>query len=573
MITKRLASLATLVVAAGLALTGCSTGGDPVASPSEPAPTTSAPEQTTEAPPVVNAPVLSFAKPDGPQSNNSNPFVTTSAARGLGYAYAMYEPLVIDNTLDPAATPAPWLASAYKWADDYSSVTFTVREGVKWTDGQPLTADDVAFSIQLRKDNPAINGENLPYKDITTSGNDVTVSFTEPQFVNMHKVYSLFIVPKHIWSAFTDPAAEMNQNPVGTGPYILDNWTQQAVIFKANPDYWGGKPAVETIQYQSLNDNTALTNALVAGEIQWGWGFIANFDSVFTSKDPKYVSWFPSGLAFDGLWFNCARAPFDNVALRQAISMVIDRQTLSTIGSTGAAAPITSVTGLPLPVGESFITADYKGKSFTTDIEGAKKVLTDAGYTGVGEAKGLKDPSGNAVKATLAVPSGWNDYQAELQIIGDAMATNLGVDVTIEAPTADAWFADIALGNFDATLHWTDQGSTPYDIYSNAMNGTYIKPLGENVDFNFGRFDSKEATDALSAYASAPSDADKAAALATIQKTFVEQVPVIPLLERPSWGQYSEKYYTGWPTAADPYANINMTWPEATLILTKLKPV
>ena len=552
---KRLMSIAVLMVAAGLALTGCSTGNG----------------ETKPSNTSTNAPVLTFAKPDGPLSNNSNPFVTTSAARDMGYAYALYEPLVIDNTLNPTSPPTPWLASAWKWNDDYTSITYTIRDGVKWSDGKDLTAEDVAFSIQLRKDNPAINSENLPYGEVTQSGKDVTVSFTIPQFVNAHKVYSLFVVPKHIWSTIADITAEMNQNPVGSGPYLLKSWTQQAIIFEANPNYWGGKPSVDTIQYQSFNDNTALTNALVAGEVQWGWGYIANFKSVFTDKDPAYVSWFPASLSHDALWFNTARAPFDDVNLRKAVSMVIDRKVLSDIGSTGAAAPLTSVTGLPLPVGEAFVSPEYKGKTYQVDIEGAKKILTDAGYTGVGEA--LKDPKGNPVAVTLAVPSGWNDYQAELQIIGDAMQSNLGVKVTIEAPTADSWFSDIALGNFDATLHWTDQGSTPYDIYSDVMNGTYLKPIGESADFNFGRFDSKEATAALASYASAPSDTEKAAALAQIQKIFIEQVPTVPLLERPSWGQYSQKYYTGWPTVADPYADINMTWPAATLILTKLRPV
>ena len=553
---KRLASIAAIALAAGLALAGCSNGPN----------NTSATNSNGG-----SGPVLAFGKPDGPLTNNSNPFVGTSAARDMGYAYAIYEPLVVVNTLDPTADPTPWLATAWKWNDDYTSVTFTVRQGVKWSDGQDLTADDVAYSLQVRKDNDALNGENLPYGTITQSGNDVTVTFTSPQFVNTQKVYGLFIVPKHIWSTVSDISKELNQNPIGSGPYTLTSWTQQAVILDANPDYWGGKPAVQTIQYQSFNDNTALTNALVAGQVQWGWGYIANYKTVFTDKDPAYVSWFPSGLAFDALWFNCAQAPFNDVKLRQAVSMVIDRQVLSDTGSTGAAAPLTSVTGLPLPVGQSFVASEFQGQTYKVDIAGAQKLLTDAGYTGVGDS--LKDPSGNPVAVTLAVPSGWNDYQAELQIIGDAMTKNLGVAVTIEAPTADTWFSDIALGNFDATLHWTDNGSTPYDIYSDIMNGSYLKPAGEEAVYNFGRFDSSDATTALATYASAPSDADKSAALAKVQEIFIDQVPAVPLLERPSWGQYSQKYYTGWPTEANPYADINMTMPAATLILTKLAPV
>jgi len=420
--------------------------------------------------------------------------------------------------------------------------------------------------------NGALNNEALPYKDVTVNGNDVTISFTMPQFVNQHKIFGLFVVPKHIWQSISDPTTELNANPVGSGPYTLDTFTPTAVTLQANPNYWGGAPAVKTIQYQSFNDNTALLNALVAGQVQWGWGYIANYQTVFDSKDPAYVSWFPSPLNFDALWFNCSRAPFNDVKLRQAVSMIIDRQQLSTTGSTGAAAPITSVTGLPSQAGASFIAPEFQGKTFSVDAKGAQDLLTQAGYK-VNPGTSLTDPSGKAVSITMAVPSGWNDYQAELQLIADAMTTDLGIQVDVQAPTSDTWFADVGNGNFDATLHWTDQGMTPYDAYSSIMNGSYLKPVGQTATNNFGRFDSQQATDALNAYANATSDADRATAMATIQEVFVNQVPAVPLLERPSWGQYSTKYYTGWPTAQNPYNDINMTLPCATLILTKLTPV
>lgn len=552
---KRLVSIAAAVMGAALILAGCST-------PATTGPSTGAP----------NSPVLSFGKPDGPQSNNSNPFVTTSAARDLGYAYAIYEPLVIDNVLDPTSAPTPWLATAWKWNDDYTAITFTIRTGVKWSDGQDLTADDVAYSIQMRMaNNGALNNEALPYKDVATNGNDVTISFTMPQYVNQHKIFGLFVVPKHIWSTIADPTTELNQNPVGSGPYVLDTFTPTAVTLKANPSYWGGAPAVDQIQYQSFNDNTALLNALVAGQVQWGWGYIANYQTVFDDKDPAYVSWFPSPLNFDALWFNCSRAPFNDVKLRQAVSMIIDRQVLSTTGSTGAAAPITSVTGLPMQAGSSYIASQYQGKTFSVDVQGAQDLLTQAGYK-VDPGKSLTDPNGKAVSITMAVPSGWNDYQAELQLIADAMTTDLGIQVDVQAPTSDTWFADVGNGNFDATLHWTDQGMTPYDAYSSIMNGSYLKAVGDTATNNFGRFDSKDATNALNAYANATNDADRATAMATIQDVFVNQVPAVPLLERPSWGQYSTKYYAGWPSAQDPYNDINMTLPCATLILTKLHP-
>jgi len=576
-IGKGLTTAATLLAAAGLALTGCtspttapSTTSVPPASSTSAASATSTSSTAPSTTAASNAPVLSFGKPDGPQTNNSNPWVGSSAARTMGYAFAIYEPLVQANTLDPTAKPTPWLATDFTWNADYTSITYTIRDNVKWSDGQAFSADDVVYSVQQRIDNKALNAENLDYKDVSATGNKVTINFNTPQFVNQNKVYGLFMVPKHIWSKVTDPTKDTNQSPVGTGPYVLDNWTAQAVILKANPTYWGGTPSIPTIQYQEFNDNTGLTSALVAGQVQWGWSYIANYKDVWVAKDPAYRAWYPSGLGIDALWYNTAQGPFADKALRVAATMVIDRGVLSVGGSTGAAAPLTSVTGLPLPVGQSFIPSKYAGQNYVTDIEGAKKVLTDAGYTGVGTS--LKDPQGKAVSVKISDPAGWNDYNAEQQIIADAWKA-LGIDAQVDTPTADAWFAAVAEGNFDAVLHWTDGGSTPYDIYSDMMNGTYNVPLGKTANYNFGRYSNDAVTKALADYAAATTEDARSTALTTIIDALIADAPVAPLLTRPSWGNYSVKYYTGWPSADDPYADINMTLPAASLILTKLKAV
>ena len=561
---KGLLVAATLLVTASLALTGCTSNNNT----NTPATSSSGGAATTSTTSTSNIPVLSFGKPDGPQTNNSNPWVGSSAARTMGYAFAIYEPLVQANTIDPTAKPTPWLATDYAWNADFTSITYTIRDNVTWSDGQAFTADDVVYSIQQRIDNKALNAENLSYKDVLANGNKVTIDFSAPQFVNQNKVYGLFMVPKHIWSKVTDPTKDTNQNPVGTGPYVLDNWTAQAVILKANPTYWGGKPSIPTIQYQEFNDNTGLTSALVAGQVQWGWSYIANYKTVWVAKDPAYQAWYPSGLGVDALWYNTVQGPFKDKALRVAATMVLDRGALSTGGSTGAAGPLTSVTGLPLPAGQSFIPPKYAGQNYATDVEGAKKVLTDAGYTGVGSA--LKDPQGNAVSVKISDPAGWNDYNAEQQIIAAAWKA-LGIDAQVDTPTSDAWFAAVAEGNFDAVIHWTDGGSTPYDIYSDMMNGTYVVPVGQTANYNFGRYSNDTVTSALAAYAAATTDDSRATALTTIIDALIADAPTAPLLERPSWGNYSTKYYTGWPSAADPYADINMTLPAASLILTKLK--
>jgi peptide/nickel transport system substrate-binding protein len=513
---------------------------------------------------------LTFGKPDGQQTNNSNPFLGTSAASVMGYRYAIYETLVQVNEIDPAQDPVPWLATKWKWNTDYTSVTFTIRDGVKWSDGQDLTAADVAFSFKLLKDNSALNTGSLPFKDITQNGDTVTVTFTSNQFVHTNTVYQTIIVPEHIWKN-QDPTKWTNQKPVGSGPYVLEAWTQQAVILDANPNYWGGKVSVPKIQYIEYNDNTSLTNAMTSDQVDAGFVYIANWKTVFTGKDPKYVGFYPSTLGNTTFWMNLEKGPFTDLTFRKAASLIMDRNALAQQGTTGAAQAITSVTGLP-ESGKSFISSEYQGQNLKYDPAAAQTLLKDAGYTGVGQKNALKDPKGNAVELNMSVPAGWNDYDAELQLIGSEFQ-KLGAKVNVTNPTADQWTSDVAQGNFDATLHWTDSGFTPYNIYLDSMDQSFYKPLGQTANYNFGRFQNAEATKALAQYANATTDAERTTALATIEKVYVEQVPVIPLLNVPVWGNYSNKEYTGWPSQSNPYCSINWTTPAETLMLTKMKPV
>ena len=109
-------------------------------------------------------------------------------------------------------------------------------------------------------------------------------------------------------------------------------------------------------------------------------------------------------------------------------------------------------------------------------MAGAKKILDDAGFKLSGGV--LKDPSGKPVKLTFTDPAGWNDYITGLSIIKDNIK-QLGIEAKVKTQTAEAWGADVANGNFDATLHWTNSGATPYDMYQNIMDGAMLQPIGK----------------------------------------------------------------------------------------------
>ncbi len=513
---------------------------------------------------------LTIGMPNGTQTNNSNPFLSTSSARSLGYSWAIYEPLAQVNDTRPTDPAVPWLAKSWTWNADFTQLTIVARNGVTWSDGTPFTADDIAYSLQLRKDHAALNTEGLPYGNISVTGDTVTADFTSGQFINQLKVLQLFIVPKHIWEKIADPTTDLNQHPIGTGPYTLTTWTPQSVTLKASPTYWGGKLAVPQLRYTSYSGNDTLTTALATGEVQWAWTFIADYKKVYVDKDPAHNTFFfPAGLAIDQLVLNSAKAPFNDVAVRKALNMVVDRAKASTIAESGIFPAITNVTGIPQPAGDSFIADTYKNKTFSVDVAGAKKVLTDAGYTYQGNT--LIGKNGHPVTFTLQDPAGWNDYITSLQLIADA-AKSIGMTATVQTPNRDTWTTNLATGDFDAAEHWTNFGVTPWEPYGDMFDPAYYVPIGQSASWNYGRYQNADAAAAFKAYTDASDDAGRATALAKLEQIFVEDVPAIAIDARPAGGEFSTKYYTGWPSDSDAYADPEPTRANAAYILTKLKP-
>jgi peptide/nickel transport system substrate-binding protein len=518
------------------------------------------------------ATVLNVGMPNGPQTENHNPFLGSSSGASLGYRWMIFEPLVMINGIKPTEAGKPWLATEWKWADNFTKLSLTIRDGVKFSDGKPMTADDVAYSFQLRKDNEGLNQDAIPYGTITASGNKVDLTFTRSQFVNQNKILTVFVVPKHQWSTLKDPSQDTLKSPVGTGPYTVKSFTPQTTTLTVRDAYWQELPKVKELRYTSYNDNNAQTTALANGASEWSFVFVPNVKAVYQDKDPEHHKlWFPANLGIHGLWINTTRKPFDNPALRRAMDKVINRDDIFMQGEAGYFYPkVESITGIPTPAGESFIAPEFKDKKHSVDVDAAKKELTDAGFKLEGDV--LKDPTGKPVTITLTDPAGWSDYITDLEIIKDNLST-IGIKATVDKANQDAWFKAFDEGNFDAGMHWTNGGSTPYDIYQNIMDGKILKPVGKGgVSGNYGRFSSPEATKALDEYANATDDAARTTALNTLQKIMVEQMPVVPTSASNVGGLYSTKNWEGWPDEQNQYAPAQPTQQNALQIVLNLKP-
>jgi peptide/nickel transport system substrate-binding protein len=517
---------------------------------------------------------LSIGMPNGTVTESNNPFLGTAAASSLGYRWVMYEPLGMWNNVKPADPAKPWLASDIKWAPDYKALDVTIRDNATWSDGQKLTAEDVAYTFNLIKEKEALNVFALPIDQVTQDGSKVKITFKSSQFTAWHKIISQIpIVPKHIWEKIADPATDPIKQPVGSGPYTLKTFSQQGIVLERRESgYWQDKPAVKELRYTSYADNNAQTTALATGASEWSFVFIPDYQQVFVAKDPQNNKvWAPGVLGIHGIYINTTRKPFDDPKLRQAMNMVINRADIFNQAEAGYFHPeLKSVTGLPDGAGDAYITEAYKGKTFSVDVAGAKKLLEESGYKLDGTT--LKDKSGKAVTIKLSDPAPWSDYQTSLEIVKANLA-EIGIAATVEKPNQNVWDQNVQTGDFDAVLRWTNGGSTPFDIYQTVMDGDLKKPIGTAAQQgNFGRFESPEATAALKAYANATDDAARTTALATLQKVFVEQAPMLPVGADNVGGAYSVKNWVGWPSDSDPYAPMQPTQSGALDVIMHLKP-
>jgi peptide/nickel transport system substrate-binding protein len=549
--TKTIAALAATLLAAGT-LSACGGSGS----------------ATTGSTSTGNG-VLNIGMPNGAQSDNNNPFLSSSAAKSLGYANVIYEPLVMTNAVQPSQAGTPWLASAWTWSGNYTKLALTIRNGATWSDGQALTAADVAYTFNLVKSNAALNQYAIKFGDISSSGNTVTLTFASSQFVYQTHILNQFIVPQHIWSKISNPATDPVTSPVGSGPYTLTSFSGNTATLTRRSSYWQALPQVKTLHYTSYSSNTTQTQALTDGEADWSFVFIPNPSVTYTAKDPSHLKlWFPAVLGDHGLWLNTTVAPFNVANLRVAINDVINRQTIVTTGEDGYFYPtVTSNTGIPTPAGTSYIASQFASNNATVSATTAKALLTSTpGFSYSGNNLMY---NGKQVTLQLADPAGWSDYDTDLTLIQNDLAT-IGINASVSQPNANTWTTNVADGDFQGVLHWTNNGATPYDLYATIFDG--YTPIGQTANTDFGRFQSTDATNALKQYASASTDAERTAALTTLENIEVTQMPMIPIMAANGGGEYSTKHWTNWPDATNPYAPAQPTLINSLQIILDLKP-
>lgn len=487
----------------------------------------------------------------------------------------IYEPLMIYNAM--SGERVPWLAEGFSWSEDRRALTFELREGVRWSDGEAFDAEDVVFTFELLRDHKALDQQAIWsfVEGVEARGpHEVVVRFARVYVPGLDNLTGIMMVPEHVWSTVEDPVTFTNPNPVATGPFTeVSVFRNQVYELRRNPHYWQpGKPYIEGLRFLAYPSNDQANLALVDGSVDWAANFVPAVDRTYVARDPEHHDyWFPTFGSMIFLYLNTTHPHFGDVRVRKALSMAVNRERLVKIAMYDYADP-------PHPTGLSDAFASWRGEVGAGeqtwvgyDPEEARALLAEAGFTRDADGA-LVGPDGEPLEFVIDVVSGWSDWVRAGQVIVDELEA-LGVRARVRPSEFSAWFAKLGSGEFDAAISWSSDGATPYAFYRYLMAEATVVPEGERAPANWHRFGDARVDALLERFERSVDEDEQRRIIAEVAELFVELAPAVPLFPSPVWAAYSTERFTNFPTPENRYAMPSPNnAPDRLLVLTNLRP-
>lgn len=336
----------------------------------------------------------------------------------------LHDPLV---RRDSEGKVVPGLADTWEVAEDGLSITFHLHKDVKFQDGSPMTAEDVAFSLNRAIDKPQseLYTSFMESAEAVDEGTvKVNLKYKELAALQYLTQTNSAIVSK----AYVESVGDENYaaKPCGTGPYKLVEWQKGSkIILESNEDYYKGAPAIKHIELRVLKEATTAMVALESGDVDLVYN-IGGLDVMSVQSNDKLGYQETNGTSIWNLAFNVNMEPFNDVRVRKALAMAVKRDDIINGAMDGAGSPaeiILTDQTTPNPGADAVSTPEY-------DPEGAKALLAEAGY-----------PDG--LKITICVRE---DYTKKIASIVQSEWKEIGVDAEIQVMERAALLADIKAG-------------------------------------------------------------------------------------------------------------------------------
>lgn len=523
--------LLPLVTASVLALTACSGGAEGTGAPNAAEPTGAT---TAER---LRIGILS-------EEGNLTPHTYETGFPGYNLMTLSYDTLM---QIDADGEPQPWLAEEVQRSDDGLTYTLTLADA-SWQDGEPVTAQDVAFSVDYYKQGPPGRFQNdLRLVESATAVDETTVelelSAPNPSF-ELRTLADVPILPEHVWSGIAAPDTEpfSERTNIGSGPYrLVESKPGTSYTFEANPDYFRGAPKVDEIVAIRFADDASAIAALRAGEVDTLLRVISPEQiqalqgqrGLEVIEAPEYTT---TLLAFD-----TQRAPFDDVEFRQALARAIDTQALVDDVYLGAAVP-----GNPgwVHPDSPYLNADVQAEY---DPEAAAELLDGLGYTD-GDGDGVREINGEPMSLELLVP-GDNALRLRIAELLSTQLAEVGVGVevaAVEKQTLDdaVWPGyDVAQGRNYEMAVWGWSAPTQADIGQMASLVSSDPAVG---NLNVTGFVDPQSDELANALTTTLDEEERTQVAYDLQERFAEMVPFVPLLYPNGAYAYNSEVFGDW---------------------------
>lgn len=464
----------------------------------------------------------------------------------------IYEPLIRINHAN-AKEPEAWLAKSFEWSADGKSITFKLRDDVKWSDGKPFTSKDVKFTYEVPLKNPDMNTTGATFTSVEAPDpTTVVVKFDEVAYtkIGWFGNSSNSIVPEHIWSK-QNLKTWTNPEPIGTGPFTLETFSPQQVKLQWRDDYWGGKSkGVKHVNVKAFSSPESAKAMLLKGELDWSSLSWQDADKQFVAKDPKnnHYYTFPTG-GDEGLNFNLTKAPLDDVHVRKALYYAIDPEKLLSLNRTGQS--VSNATGYDSKVWSDLVKPEY-ATPVKADVSKAKAELAQSSYK---LENGVLTKGGKSYPLTMRSVVEYSNWSAWGQGLAQQWKEGLDLDVkVIPTPEDKLWSDNYAKGTYDIGLDWQAGGDSAWAGYDGVLNSKWAGGKGKDATTNITGWKDAKTDEILKKWHATNDPAKQKQYAQELQKIVVDNVPFAPLYTAAWFVEVKTSKWSGWPTPEDAYA-------------------
>lgn len=490
-----------------------------------------------------------------------------------------YEALLAYNQL--SGELEPMLADSYK--SDENKITVHLDPKAKWSNGTPVTVEDVLYTFKIDSLLPTPRHDNWQFlSQITDDGNN-NISFhfsnNKNPLIILNALAETSILPKAVFEPLVQGAKsgksyDMNRiaefkndsMPVVSGPYNIKTYSPDQIVLERNDNYWGNykfggkKPTPKYIIHSLYNSNNQFNSAMTKGNLDISSVFLPRIwdkakDSIraWSRNEPYHL---PGSITT--LFIAHTRAPFDDVNIRRAMVHAINFEKIKARAVSNYTPVIQPGFILPFGTESKFFNKEDADKyGYSYDVEKAKEILTKAGYSW-DESGRLLDKNKEQVRnITIECPQGWTDWEDAIKVIVESL-NEIGLAAEEKFVDYSVWDKNLRLGTFDLAMKTQTaelSAASPWNRFDQVMSSVSLKPTGEEAFANQGRYKNDDADKLLLKIPAITNEKELVEAYRALNRIFMETIPVLPVMYRPTqYYQFSTKHWTNFPTEEDPYA-------------------